>query len=83
VANFTPGPWQAFRNAAFSYTIRAKADIVVQEVRCEENARLIAAAPAMLAAIEAWHAYFDARYDGEPLKEFEADMLAILKVPRG
>jgi len=33
----------------------------------------------MLAAIEAWFEYWDDRYDGEPLKDHEIKLLAVLR----
>jgi len=44
----------------------------------EANARLIAAAPEMLEAIVEWHRDWDDRYDGQPLKDWEVKMLAIV-----
>lgn len=58
-AQHTLGPWKATREKPFSYSIttdhppgHANFGIVVHEVRCEANARLIAAAPALLEALE-------------------------------
>jgi hypothetical protein len=55
----TKGPWKAERNASFCYSIqtdyahdRGHDCNVVREVRCEANARLIAAAPELLIALK-------------------------------
>jgi hypothetical protein len=45
----------------------------------QANARLIADAPQLREALEAWYEYWDNRYDGEPLKDHEVKMLAALK----
>ncbi len=59
MANFTKGPWKATRVGAFSYEIttdhpfgHAHYGIIVSEVCSEENARLIAAAPELVEALE-------------------------------
>lgn len=60
MAEFTKGPWKATRVGAFSYEIttdhphgHANFGIVVSEVRSQENALLIAAAPELVEALEA------------------------------
>ena len=60
MAEFTQGPWKATRVGAFSYEIttdhpfgHANYGIIVSEVRSEENARLIAAAPELVEALVA------------------------------
>jgi hypothetical protein len=60
VGKFTKGPWKSTRVGSFSYEIttdhpfgHANYGIVVSEVRSEENARLIAAAPELAEALEA------------------------------
>lgn len=60
MADFTKGPWKATRVGVFSYEIttdhpfgHANYGVVVSEVRSEENARLIAAAPELAEALEA------------------------------
>ena len=60
MANFTKGPWRATRVGAFSYEITtdfpfgdANYGIVVSQVRCEENASLIAAAPELAESLQA------------------------------
>ncbi len=69
MAKFTKGPWKATRTAPFSYEIvtdhprnHRNYGVIVQEVRCQENAELIAAAPEMFLALEricaeaeSWH----------------------------
>lgn len=59
MANFTKGPWKATRVGAFSYQIstdhpqgHANFGIIVREVRSEDNARLIAAAPELAEALQ-------------------------------
>lgn len=58
--NFTKGPWKATRVGAFSYEITtdkpfgsANYGVIVSEVRSEDNARLIAAAPELAEALQA------------------------------
>ena len=60
MANFTKGPWKATRVGVFSYEIttdrpfgHANYGVIVSEVRSEENARLIAAAPELAEALQA------------------------------
>lgn len=60
MANFTKGPWVATRVAPFSYQIatdhphgHANYGVIVQEVRSEENALLISAAPELFEALQA------------------------------
>ena len=60
MANFTKGPWKATRVGVFSYEIttdhpfgHANYGVIVSEVRCQENAQLIAAAPELAEALEA------------------------------
>jgi hypothetical protein len=60
VGNYTKGPWRVIRSAAFSYQIttdypqgHAHYGVIVQEVRSEENAQLVAAAPELLEALRA------------------------------
>ena len=57
-ANFTKGPWKSTRVRSFSYIITTEHKlghphfgIIVSEVRSEENARLIAAAPELFEAL--------------------------------
>ena len=56
--NFTKGPWKSVRCAPFSYRITTDRkdqvqDVIVHEVRCEENAQLVAAAPELYDALQA------------------------------
>lgn len=59
MAKHTKGPWKATRVGAFSYEIitdlpfgHTNYGVIVSEVRSQENARLIAAAPELLDALE-------------------------------
>jgi hypothetical protein len=59
MAKFTQGPWEAVRLGSFSYRITTESSqerprsVIVQEVRCQENAQLIAAAPELMEALQA------------------------------
>ena len=89
----TPGPWEVSRYTNYcGFSIYAPDagciaerwwPTVEKDIPIEANARLIAAAPEMLAAIEEWFEYWDDRYDGQPLKDYELKMLNVLKKAKG
>ena len=80
----TPGPWTTHGSHVYAPD---KAIIAVvhnpgsheSDYPLVSNLRLIAAAPEMLEALAVWHEYWDDRYDGEPLKDYEIKMLAVLR----
>jgi hypothetical protein len=90
-AKHTEGPWQRSIWRPY-YIIQANhpepicslaeftedGDSVYVFPKAEANAALIAAAPAMYEALNMWHEHWEARYDGEPMKDYEVKMLALV-----
>ena len=79
----TPGPWRAEPRDSGGLSIMAKSDVVAQTNRygptlpcVEANARLIAAAPDLLAALKECEAYFrPMAEDGQYLAQQRIDRI--------
>ena len=83
------GHWQDDEDTIYSGTmalaraLKSREHVGTPIEQFDANARLIAAAPDLLEALETWHKDWDNRYDGAPLKDHEIKMLAARRKARG
>lgn len=77
-SKFTAGPWEE-EPCDGEYYVRAPGRVVAQDILSEDDARLIAAAPELLAACEAGDSHFGWLMDRGALTREEEPVLAQIR----
>jgi hypothetical protein len=90
VAEHTPGPWEAAGLTIYEGNgkhsdicelfSRLEHTVQISEAEAVANAHLIAAAPDYFAAVDYW---IEQIYDGEPLKDWQQQLLAAHRKAKG